>query len=52
MTRLTELDLDVLTGLTNRQRTSTRGGILKSDAVLRHAKVFDEHNVTTLRRRD
>jgi hypothetical protein len=47
-TRLTQLDLDVLTGLTNRQRTSTRHGILKADAVLRHAHVFVEHGVTTL----
>jgi hypothetical protein len=48
VTRLIELELDVLTGLTNRQRTSTRGCILKSDALLRHAKVFDEHDVATL----
>jgi hypothetical protein len=47
-TRLAELGLDVLTGLTNRQRTSTRRGILKADAVLRHAHVFVEHDVTTL----
>jgi hypothetical protein len=47
-TRLAELSLDVLTGLTNRQRTSTRHGILKADAVLRHAHVFVEHDVTTL----
>jgi hypothetical protein len=47
-TRLAELGLDVLTGLTNRQRTSTRHGILKSEAVLRHAHVFVEHDVTSL----
>ena len=48
VTRLAEVNLDVLTGLTNRQRTSTRHGILKADAVLRHAHVFVEHGVTTL----
>jgi hypothetical protein len=47
-TRLAEVGLDVLTGLTNRQWTSTRHGILKADAVLRHAHVFVEHGVTTL----
>ena len=47
-TRLAQLDLDELTHLTNRQRTSTRHGILKSDAVLRHAHVFVERGVTTL----
>ena len=48
LTRLIELTVDELTGLTNRQRTSTRHGILKSDAVLRHARVFIEHGVVTL----
>ncbi|MFV8301003.1 hypothetical protein ACNQP7_30360 [Mycolicibacterium fortuitum] len=48
LTRLTELTVDELTGLTNRQRTSTRGGILKADAVLRHAQVFVGHDVVTL----
>lgn len=48
LTRLTELTVDELTGLTNRQRTSTRNGILKSDAVLRHVRVFAEHGVVTL----
>jgi hypothetical protein len=48
VSRLAELGLDVLTGLTNRQRTSTRHGILKADAVLRHAHVFIEHDATTL----
>jgi hypothetical protein len=47
-TRLAEVALDVLTGLTNRQRTSTRHGILKADAALRHAHVFLEHDATTL----
>lgn len=48
LTRLTKLTIDELTGLTNRQRTSTRGGILKSDAVLRHAQVFIDHGIATL----
>jgi hypothetical protein len=48
LARLAELTLDELTGLTNRQRTSTRGGILKSEAVLRHASVFIENGVVTL----
>ena len=32
----------------NRQRTSTRGGILKADAVLRYAEVFIAHGVDSL----
>lgn len=32
----------------NRQRTSTRGGILKSDAVLRYAEVLGDHEVRYL----
>jgi hypothetical protein len=48
LTRLTALTVDNLTGLTNRQRTSTRNGILKSDAVLRHTRVFAGHDVFTL----
>ncbi|TDZ41721.1 hypothetical protein [Mycobacteroides franklinii] len=34
--------------LTNTQRTSTRSGILKADAVLRYAKVFIDHGIHTL----
>ncbi|MGE2718455.1 hypothetical protein [Mycolicibacterium celeriflavum] len=49
ITRLAELSLDELTRRTNRQRTSTRGGILKADAVLLHVDVFVNHEVTTLR---
>ncbi|RWA16577.1 hypothetical protein MBRU_07580 [Mycolicibacterium brumae DSM 44177] len=48
VTGLTELSVDELTVLTNRQRTSTRGGILKADAVLRHAKVFIDHGAITM----
>lgn len=32
----------------NRQRTSARGGILKADAVLQHARVLVGHNIRTL----
>ncbi|GAA2471403.1 hypothetical protein [Terrabacter carboxydivorans] len=32
----------------NRQRTSTRGGILKAEAVLRYAEVFAAHGVDSL----
>ncbi|WP_430336242.1 hypothetical protein [Rhodococcus sp. ACT016] len=32
----------------NRQRTSARGGILKADAVLQHARVFCDHEIRTL----
>jgi hypothetical protein len=48
VTRLTELGIEGLTELANRQRTSTRGGILKSDAVLRHARIFADHGVATM----
>lgn len=48
VTRLTELGVDELTELTNQQRTSTRGGILKSDAVLHHARIFADHGVATM----
>jgi hypothetical protein len=46
--QLAGLSIDELTRLTNQQRTSTRGGILKSDAVLRHCSVFLGHDVTSL----
>ncbi|WP_430335837.1 hypothetical protein [Rhodococcus sp. ACT016] len=32
----------------NRQRTPARGGILKADAVLQHARVLVDHNIRTL----
>lgn len=48
LARLVELSVDDLTHLTNKQRTSTRGGILKSDAVLRHCRVFLDHDINTL----
>lgn len=46
--QLAALSVDELTALTNHQRTSTRGGILKSDATLRHCNVFLDHAVNSL----
>jgi hypothetical protein len=43
--RLADLRVDELIRLTNRQNTSTRGGIRKADAVLCHLRVFDAHDV-------
>jgi hypothetical protein len=48
LSKLGVLTVDSLTGMTNRQRTSTRGGILKADAVLRHIAVLREHHVDTM----
>ncbi len=48
LSKLDDLTVDSLTGMTNRQRTSTRGGILKADAVLSHIAVFREHHVDTM----
>jgi hypothetical protein len=48
LARLAGLDVDELTRLTNLQRTSTRGGILKSDAVLRYVRAFTDQHVDTL----
>ena len=48
LTRLAELSVDELISLTNRQNTSTRGGIRKADAVLRHIDVFRADGVTGL----
>ena len=48
LANLNDLTTDSLTNLMNRQRTSTRGGILKADAVLRHIAVFREHDVETM----
>ncbi|GAA3513966.1 hypothetical protein [Georgenia daeguensis] len=41
-------DTDALLAQTNRQRTSTRSGILKAEAARRFAQVLVDHNVTTL----
>ena len=48
-TVLAELTEDELLARTNRQRTSTRNGITKADAVLQYARIFNEHDVSTLR---
>lgn len=41
-------DLDSLTSATNRQRTSTSGGILKAEAVLEHVAAFLAEGVQTI----
>ena len=46
--KLEELGGDRLTELTNLQRTSTRSGILKSEAVLQHCRIFRQHGIETL----
>ncbi|WP_442007515.1 hypothetical protein [Mycobacterium sp. 2YAF39] len=48
LTRLVDLSADELIRLTNWQNTSTRGGIRKADAVLRHIDVFRAHGVIGL----
>jgi hypothetical protein len=48
LTRLADLSVDDLIRLTNWQNTSTRGGIRKADAVLRHIHAFREHGVIGL----
>lgn len=48
LTRLAGLTVDELIPLTNRQNTSTRGGIRKADAVLRHIEAFHAHGVSNL----
>lgn len=48
LTRLADLSVDELIRYTNWQNTSTRRGIRKADAVLRHIHVFREHRVTGL----
>jgi hypothetical protein len=40
-------DADALAGATNRQRTSTRGGVLKAEAALRYAEALRSHGITT-----
>lgn len=46
--KLEKLGSARLTELTNLQRTSTRNGILKSDAVLEHCRVFRAHKIENL----
>lgn len=48
LTRLADLSVDELIQSTNWQYTSTRGGIRKADAVLRHIHVFRAHGVIGL----
>ena len=48
LTRLADMSVDELIRATNRQNTSTRGGIRKADAVLRHIHAFLTHGVTGL----
>lgn len=40
--------IDSLVEVTNRQRTSTRNGILKADAVLRYADILQQHGVDSM----
>ncbi|MCU1695836.1 MAG: hypothetical protein JWR34_1899 [Mycobacterium sp.] len=48
LTRLADLSVDELIRSTNLQNTSTRGGIRKADAVLRHIHVLCAHEITGL----
>lgn len=48
LAQLADLSVEELIRLTNWQNTSTRGGIRKADAVLRHIHVFRDHGVTGL----
>jgi hypothetical protein len=48
VTRLSDLSVNELIRSTNWQNTSTRGGIRKADAVLRHTRVFLKHDVSGL----
>lgn len=48
LAELAGLSVEQLISLTNRQNTSTRGGIRKADAVLRHIPVFRAHGVGDL----
>ncbi|MGQ9351430.1 hypothetical protein [Mycolicibacterium gilvum] len=48
LAELADLSVEELIPLTNRQNTSTRGGIRKADAVLRHIRAFRSHGVNDL----
>lgn len=48
LAELAELSVEEMISLTNRQNTSTRGGIRKADAMLRHVDVFRAHGVNDL----
>lgn len=46
--RLASLNVDELVAVTNRQRTSTRGGIVKAEAAVHYAQILASHQVETL----
>ncbi|KMO84161.1 hypothetical protein BST22_13660 [Mycolicibacterium chubuense] len=48
LAELADLSVEELISPTNRQNTSTRGGIRKADAVLRHIHAFRSHGVGDL----
>lgn len=48
LAELADLSVEELIPLTNRQNTSTRGGIRKADALLRHVHEFRSHGVRDL----
>ena len=48
LSELADLSVEELIPLTNRQNTSTRGGIRKAEAVLRHIRAFRSHGVNDL----
>jgi len=48
LTQLADVTVDELIRLTNWQNTSTRGGVRKADAALRHIKAFCAHSVSAL----
>lgn len=48
LAELADLSVEELIPLTNRQNTSTRGGIRKADALLRHVHAFRSHGVRDL----
>ncbi|KQH76192.1 hypothetical protein AO501_23240 [Mycobacterium gordonae] len=48
LTRLADVTVGELIRLTNGQNTSTRGGIRKADAVLRHLHAFRAHGVNEI----
>lgn len=48
LAELADLSVEELISLTNRQNTSTRGGIRKADAVIRHIHAFRSHGVEDL----
>lgn len=49
MNSFSSFDEAAVSGFNNRQRTSSRNGILKAEACFRVAEVFQKHNVDTLK---